>query len=194
MGQYYRFCILNSKNKSYPNGKKVKAYLNPLDYNQGMKLMEFSWVGNSFIGICEELINKEHGKYAGYPVIFAGDYADEESKTLNGEKFNIYGLAKKFGERITPEEAPESRHYRYVINEDKKVFIDCERMKPCLYGCRIHPLTILCCDGCGRGGGDLYQEHREIGAWKRNIVVVSDERPDEGEYREVFYNFYDKMK
>lgn len=31
-----------------------------------------------------------------------------------------------------------------------------------------------------------------IGAWKRNVVVTSDNRPDEKEYREVFYNFYEK--
>lgn len=201
MGQYYRFCLLNSKKKSYPNKKKVAAYLQSWDFGSGAKLTEFSWVGNHFVGRLEALINKEHGKYAGYPVIVAGDYADEEPNTLNKEKWNIYCLASHFGHRIEPEEAPEPKHYRYVINEDKKVFIDCERMKVCGVTkwedeedtiWQLHPLTILCCDGNGRGSGDLYQDHRMIGAWKRNVVVTSDNRPDEKEYREVFYNFYEK--
>jgi hypothetical protein len=204
MGQYYKLCLLNSKKKSYPNKKKVAAYLESWDYGQGAKLLEFSWIGNNFVGRLEALINKESGEYAGYPVIVAGDYADYEPKTLQKEKWNIYELAG-FGHQITPEEAPEPKHYRYVINEDKKVFIDCARMKVCAttewegvkHTWQVHPLTILCSDGCNggdaRGGGDYYTKHREVGAWRRNVVVVSDNRPDENEYKEVFYNFYEKF-
>ena len=204
MGQYYKICLLNSKKKSYPNKKKVAAYLQSWDYEIGAKLMEFSWIGNNLVGRLESLINKESGKYAGYPVIVAGDYADEEPNTLNGKKWNIYELAG-FGHQITPKEAPEPKHYRYVINEDKKVFIDCTRMKVCdttewkgeKHTWQVHPLTILCSDGCNggdaRGGGDYDTKHREVGAWRRNVVVVSDNRPNESEYREVFYNFYEKF-
>jgi hypothetical protein len=59
----------------------------------------------------------------------------------------------------------------------------------------MHPLTLLCSDGCNggesRGGGDYHHKHRMIGAWRRNVVVTSDNRPDEKEYREVYYKFYD---
>lgn len=203
MRQYYKLVVLNSKKKNYPNKKKVAAYLESWDYQQGAKLMEFSWVGNHFVGRLENLINKENGKYAGYPVIVAGDYADDEPLTLKGEKWNIYNLAEEFGHKIEPEEAPEPKHYRYVINEDKKVFIDTERMKVVYegewqgepYTMQVHPLSILCSDGCNggdaRGGGDYHHKHRMVGAWRRNVVVVSDNRPDESEYREVFYNFKD---
>jgi hypothetical protein len=201
MGQYYKLVILNSRKKSYPNKKKVAAYLTSWDYDNGAKLMEFSWIGNNFVGTLESLINKENGKYAYYPIIVAGDYADEEPYSLNGEKLNLYDIATDYGTKIGPQDAPEPKHYRYIINEDKKVFIDCERVKISdtytndkgeVYEYRVHPLPILCCDGCGRGNGDYRGNHREIGAWKRNVVVVSDHRPDENEYREVFYNFIDK--
>ena len=192
MGQYYSLVLLNSRKKTYPNKKKVKVYLQSWDFDQGAKLMEFSWIGNEFVGRLEALINKESGKYAGYPVIVAGDYADEEPYTLEGKKWNIYDLASVFGKKIEPKDAPEPKHYRYVINEDKKVFIDCERVKS-FDGWRVHPLPILCCDGCYRGSGDYHNKHREVGAWKRNVVVTSDNRPDEKEYREVFYNFYEKL-
>jgi hypothetical protein len=204
MGQYYKLVLLNSHKKSYPNKKKVAAYLRSWDFNQGAKLMEFSWIGNNFVGCLEALINKESGEYAGYPVIVAGDYADEEPYTLNGEKWNIYQLASEYGHGIKPEDAPTPKHYRYVINEDKKVFIDCERMRVCgttewegeKTTWQVHPLTILCSDGCNggdaRGGGDYRTKHREVGAWRRNVVVTSDNRPDESEYREVFYDFYEK--
>ena len=205
MCQYYRLVLLNSKKKSYPNKKKVAAYLSAWDYDNGAKLTEFSWLGNRFVGTFEALINKENGMYAGYPVIVAGDYADEEPYTLDGEKWNIYHLASEFGHKIEPSEAPKPKHYRYVINEDKKVFIDCERMRVCgVYEdedgrteYKMHPLTILCSDGCNggfaRGGGDYHNKHRMVGAWRRNVVVTSDNRPNEDEYREVFYDFYEKI-
>lgn len=203
MGQYYKLCILNSHKKNYPNSKKVEAYLTSWEYNNGAKLCEFSWVGNHFVATLEELINKEHGKYAYYPIIVAGDYADAEPLTLNGENWNIYDLAEKFGKEIKPSEAPKPHHYRYIINEDKKVFFDCERAYKqkikfrdgCIEYWQMHPLTLLCSDGCNggesRGGGDYHHKHRMIGAWRRNVVVTSDNRPDEKEYREVYYKFYD---
>lgn len=203
MGQYYKICILNSNKKNYPNKKKVNSYLTSWDYGNGAKLTEFSWIGNYFVGTLEELINKEHGKFAGYPIIVAGDYADEEPYTLNGKKCNIYDLCENYGKKMSPQDAPEPHHYRYIINEDKKVFFDCERaykqkqkyMDGTVEEWQMHPLTLLCSDGCNggeaRGGGDYNYRHRMIGAWRRNVVVTSDNRPDEKEYREIYYKFHD---
>ena len=204
MGQYYKLVVLNTHKKSAKNAEKIKAYMMSWDFDQGAKLMEFSWIGNHFVEYLESLINKENGLFAGYPVVVAGDYADEEPNTYKKEKLNIYQLCEEFGEKLTPEwfakNNIEHKHYRYVINEDKKVFIDTQRMKSCgttewqggKINWQVNPLTLLLADGNGRGGGDYHKEHREVGAWRRNVVVTSDNRPDEKEYREVFYNFYEK--
>lgn len=201
MGQYYKLVVLNTKKKSAKNSDKIKAYMKSWDFEQGAKLMEFSWIGNHFVEYLESLINKENGVFAYYPIIVAGDYADEEPNTYNKEKWNIYQLCDVFGERLTPEwfakNCIKHKHYRYIINEDKMVFIDTERMRKCNVGYgdekwQVHPLTILLSDGNGRGGGDYGKKHREVGSWKRNVVLTSDNRPNEDEYREVFYDFYEE--
>lgn len=190
-------CILNSSKKNYPNKDKVAAYLRSWDFNNGAKLMEFSWIGNKFVEAFESLIVKDKGKYAGLPIIVAGDYADPEPLTTNNAEWNIYGLAGEFGKKLMPSDFAETKNYRYLINEDKGVFFDTERAFISYKDedgeiWQVHPLTILCCDGNGRGGGDYHKKHRMVGAWKRNVVVVSDERPDETKYREVYYKFYEK--
>lgn len=207
MGQYFRFVALNSHKKNYPNKDKVKATMCTWYFDSGAKLMEFSYIGNKFVGTIENLINidNENGRLAGSPILFAGDYANEEPYTLNGKKVTMYELAKNSRLDITPETAPEPRHYRYLINKTKKVFFDMNRVKVCdtteyegeTIEWRIHPLPLLCNDGCiggiPLGGGDYSNKHREVGAWRRNVVVTSDNRPDDNEYREVFYNFYEKL-
>ena len=190
MGQYYKICRLASKKKNYPNKKKVVEYLLSYDYGNGAKLMEFSWKGNEFVGALENLINKENGAWAGSPVIVAGDYADEEPYTLNGEKYNIYGLSCEFGTKL---ENIEPKHYRYLINEDKKLFFDIEKCKTNKDGWSVHPLTLLLADGNGRGMGDYKSKNsRRVGCWKRNIVVTSDNRPDENEYKEIFIDWLEE--
>jgi len=199
MGEYYNCCFLNSKKRNYPNKKKVRAYVHPNECGCGSKLMEFSWIGAKFMNIIEYFINKEHGEYAGCPVVFAGDYADCEPFKLFGEKWNIRGLGMAFSKHIVP--TIEGKHYRYLINEDKKVFFDMFKVNVSKITewegerktWRVHPLAILCCDGTGRGGGSYWGScMREVGAWKRNVVVTSDNRPNESEYREVFYNFKER--
>ena len=188
MGQYFRGVILNSKLKNYPNRDKIDVWIKPYDYDNGAKLMEHSYIGNSYVSAFETLINKEDGLYAGSPIIWAGDYADNEPNTYKKEKVNIYGLADNFKnlKKITP------RHYRYVINEDKKVFIDTEKIKEDKWGNKIHPLPLLCADGNGHGGGDFWgKNQRRVGSWKRNVVVVSDNRPDET-YKEININFVEE--
>lgn len=146
--------------------------------------MEFSWKDNNFVGALEHLINKENGKWAGSPIIVAGDYADDEP--LNGEVNNIYGLTRKYGKVLTDIPA---EHYRYFINEDTKEFVDIENCKADKYRV-IHPLPLLLADGNGRGGGDYYGENlSRVGSWKRNVVVTSNNRPDESEYKEINITF-----
>ena len=190
MGQYYKIVRLASKKKNYPNKEKAVEYLSPYDYDNGAKLMEFSWKNNNFVGALENLINKENGAWAGSHIIVAGDYADEEPYTLNGERWNIYNLACEYATKLVN---IEPKHYRYLINEDKKQFFDVEKCKANKNGWTIHPLTLLLADGNSRGMGDYMSKNsRRVGCWKRNIVVTSDNRPNENEYKEIFIDWVEE--
>ena len=148
----------------------------------------FSDGGRSFEIQSEEQTIAHYPQNAGLPIIWAGDYADDEPYTLNGNKVTIYSLTDdvKSIKGITP------KHYRYVINEDKKQFIDTNKIKADNYGYKIHPLPLLCADGNGRGNGDFYGKNsKRVGSWKRNVVVVSDIRPDES-YKEITINFVEE--
>ena len=189
MGQYFHGVILNSHKKNYPNKEKVAAWVSPYDFDNGAKLMEHSYINNNYVGAFETLINKENGIYAGLPIIWAGDYADAEPYTLNGKRHDIYSLAYEYATKLVN---IEPKHYRYLINEDKKQFIDTNKIKADNYGYKIHPLPLLCADGNGRGGGDYYGRNmKRVGSWKRNVVVVSDIRPDES-YKEITINFVEE--
>ena len=67
MGQYYK-PILLKKNRKTPI-----AFAYCYDFGNGAKLMEHSYIGNSFVGFIEtQLLNNPT------PLVWAGDYADEE--------------------------------------------------------------------------------------------------------------------
>ena len=90
MGQYYNCIVLKKDWKE--TQKPILAALSPYDFDNGAKLMEHSYIGNDYVSAFEALINKENGEYAGYPIIWAGDYADEEPNTFKKEKVNVYSL------------------------------------------------------------------------------------------------------
>lgn len=207
MGQYYKLVVLYNKRKNCKNEDKVACALSSYDYGNGAKLMEFSYINNKFVSALEELINQEHGKYAGLPVVCCGDYADEECYKLNansirymggnsedircdvGTKPTLYTLASYYIDNHKGGEKVNGNHYRYIINLDKNIFIDTEKIKKDTYGYRIHPLPLLVSEGNGRGGGDYHGKcMRYVGTWARNRVVVSNNKPDES-FKERIYNF-----
>ena len=198
MGEYYVPCILSSHKKTAPNKEKVIGWIYAHEFNNGLKQMEFGYIGNSVMNTLEALINKENGKYAGYPIVIAGDYDDPEPYKYNGEKVNLYDLAEEIGTRFSLQWLKDNNvevkkypnHYRYIINDTKGVFIDTDRIKADEWGYKIHPLAILCAGDEPRGGGCYHGKYmRMFGSWARNVIVVSDERPNETMYREVFYQF-----
>lgn len=180
--QDYKGIILNSNKKTYPNKNKVSAVVNPNDYNDGAKLMEHSYLGNRTLCAFEELINKERGKYAGNSIIWAGSQSNNEPYSLDKQKVNIYTISNKYGTKIS---GLEGNHYRYIINEDKKLYIDTDRIEPDEYGFRIHPLPLLCADvDLSKTNDYKGLNGAQIGKWKRNVVVVSDNKPSD-EYKEI---------
>lgn len=181
MGQYYK-----------PVNMDKKQFVYSHNYNNGLKLMEHSWIGNNFVGVVEDLI-AEGGAWHGDRIVWAGDYTDEEKN----RKYNLYHIiGHNDKNEIKPE--PTGKKYRYVLNMDTKEFVDTKKIplsdvyvddngKEWPY--IIHPLPLLTCDGNGRGGGDFHKEDPIVGTWARCRVSVSTIKPKG--YKEIEFNLFE---
>ena len=159
--------------------------------------MEHSWVKNPFVKYVESLL-AEGGAWHGSPIVWAGDYADSELNeqgvpmkfTKENETYeaNLYLLSEV---EIKPEEKPKLKHYRYLINETDKTFVDKNKLVDD-DGWRIHPLPLLTCEGNGRGGGDFCGEDKQglIGTWARKVIIPSAKKPKG--YKEIYFDLEEK--
>ncbi|MBP3917366.1 hypothetical protein [Clostridium sp.] len=174
MGQYYKaVCIEN------------KEYISSYDYGSGSKLMEHSYLRNTFVEAVARLLLKNNNWYK-KRIVWAGDYGEnisildglydevikvklEQKNTNNYYKdykledidVNIYEIASLCFEKISPFNEEESYELegivRYFYNVDKKEFIDINRCRiTSEYGHIIHPLPLLTADGNGLGLGDYH--------------------------------------
>lgn len=183
MGQYYKPIFLNDKNEP-----QVTAC--SWDFNNGAKLMEHSYVRNRFMHFAEMGLFYNKRK-----LVWAGDYADEEEGKEEG--MNLYVIANEMIEKgiiknIDSADVPELEVCEnalagtFVINHTKKVYY--KRPDYVEGEWVINPLSLLTCEGNGRGGGDYEgTEMESIGTWARDLIEISDTVPDG--YTEKTFNF-----
>jgi hypothetical protein len=227
MGQYYRPVFLNEKNKPLLS---VSSY----DFGSGAKLMEHSWMGNSFVRFVEKHLMLQPQK-----LVWAGDYADNENpKTLtkadikphidnDNEYWNekkiledgltLYTLSENVGKLTPDEDIPKDKDKwsykfkkvapltaKYLVNFDKKEFVNKSKTPISNDGWQIHPLPLLTCEGNGRGGGDYHESDKPlvedengvltkkfklVGRWSRNkIGVVSKKSDIPKDFKEIIFN------
>lgn len=143
MGQYYKPVEVDENHRPI-----MWAYSH--SFNNGLKLMEHSWVGNNFVSAIERLIFQNPTR-----IVWAGDYAEPEKdkdgnaiKTLPHEEYgegtlNLYSLASDTEEyrklwsplahELYPTQAKElepyksksaPKHWRYLVNHETKQYID----------------------------------------------------------------------
>ena len=163
MGQYYYPIILNSDGK-------IVVWMCAHNYNNGLKLMEHSYLGNNFVSTFEFGLSPEGPHYKSR-VVWAGDYADKE---LDQEK-NLYQMCDEYT-MISPQ-VKETKMYRYIINHSKKQFVDKTKAAK-QENFALHPLPLLTCEGNGRGGGDYRGESPLIGSWARDVISVEEVAPE----------------
>jgi hypothetical protein len=181
MGQYYIAAfIAPNANPNDIKHEDIIAWKCPYQFNNGSKLMEHSYIKNNFMSAVENSLSPK-GMFYKYRLIWAGDYADEESC---GE--NIYTIANMSKNKIDMNNvAPFS--YRYIVNHTKKLYID----KYILEGKGdfvVHPLSLLTSDGNGRGGGDYHGKGIDMcGSWALNSISMEMTFP-EG-YEELIHPF-----
>jgi hypothetical protein len=188
MGQYYKPVSIEKKEHVYSHS-----------YDNGLKLMEHSYIGNQFMRAVEALL-VVGGAWYGDHIVWAGDYADPEPGITDPEdpnrELNLYHICET---EIKPTPLKES--HRYVINMDTKEFVDTKKVPISdiwrdedgkEYPFIIHPLSILTCEGNGRGGGDLHKESDLVGKWARQRVAVTSRKPKD--YKEIRFNIYEGKK
>lgn len=192
MGQYYIAVILG------PSGERrefIRVWLNSFDYGNGSKLMEHSYLNNKFVAATEFLLSPE-GPHWKSRLVWAGDYADEETEPVVEEDGETKSLKNLYHQAM---EGPDAKKqamlptkdmsaYCYIVNHTKRVYVDTHAVVHDEYQYRIHPLPLLTAEGNGRGGGD-YRGNNEaaVGSWARDVISVEKVAP-EG-YKYMNYDF-----
>lgn len=185
MGQYYKQAIEQDGNLDIFDTQTVN------DWN-GRKLMEHSWIGNSFMDAISERI---HNKPAN--IVWCGDYADEPQDFVTIDWINyktIYPEKSREPQRL--EELPEKFDYshKYLVNHTNKCYVDFDLyMSKCKDkdGWILHPLSLLTAVGNGRGGGDYHEDcvdYYMVGAWAGNNIEITDKVPDGYELEDVRFS------
>jgi hypothetical protein len=216
MGQYYRCVFLTENNKPLAS---VVSY----DFGNGAKLMEHSWEKNPFVRFVERQLMVAPqklvwaGDYADHEdpkTITAREIkllADEESeywnsKVLKEKGVNLYSLSETIG-KLTHDENNKNKYEhdykevapltaKYLVNHDKKEFVNKTKTPKDGNGWKIHPLPLLTCEGNGRGGGDFHinTEKKQgnvelIGTWARDrISVVSTKTEIPKDFTELIFD------
>jgi len=191
MGQYYRPLLISK------DGAKRSALAHTFD--NGLKLMEHSWVGNNFVNaVLHEMVNKPTR------LAWLGDYSDsaveEECNLGGGYITSVSEFLKMFnylwGEDCAPNDLPgDSPTFKldrehadcYIVNLTKRCYIDMEQYvkrnihKPPYddHEWCVHPLPLLTALGNGMGGGDYRGEEGKdnIGSWAFDEIYVTYLRP-----------------
>ena len=164
MGQYYKAVSLDTK-----------QFISPF----GAKLMEHSWIDNSY------MINVQQLLAPGNPwhktrIVWTGDYSDKELFTGDPER-NLYDLAADEFTDLSNTPVIDGPQTRYIVNHSKNVYIDMEEV-PSLTNVhsswKIHPLSILTSSGNGRGGGDYRDDDdTNVGSWAGDVISSEYEAP-----------------
>lgn len=187
MGQYFKFINFDKK-----------EILSPYDYDNLAKVMEHSYQGNKFMSAVEKLLKTE---WKGDRVLYIGDYVDEyyndpkvkdtlkelldETKPSSNNLYFLEYPSKKI--EISKEELISTR---YLYNHQTKEYVDLkeqpiqwsgyDKEDNCIYGAKIHPLSILLCASNGSGGSYYGTNMDYVGDWVNSLghIEISDTELD----------------
>lgn len=172
MGQYYRPVILAEDYKDCKNEDKIVAWFNPHVFMEGAKLVEHYRVSNPLVCAVTKYLIENEGR-----LVWAGDYAELEPNSDD----NLYDLTRGCENRLVQDEDYLKVtqyyygifNYKYFVNYDKKQYVEIGAFD------NIHPMTLLCNEGNGRGNGDYFgtKGSSMIGVWARNMVGFTKEIP-----------------
>ena len=149
-------------------------------------MMAHAWIGTKYMYAVENYMRDNTGK--GLTLAWAGDYGAPEPD------INLYHKCDELPElKIDDYSTAFTDNYKYIVNHDKKVFVN--KMKTqgrdegCNAGYMIHPLPLLTYESAGGGGGD-YCGHNEcdLGLWARCCLTIEADCPGD-DYTEYVSEF-----
>lgn len=191
MGQYYKIINVDKA-----------QYLSPWDFDNGAKLMEWSYVRNHMV---LALLNLLAGEWAGDRVYVVGDYAEDDTpeepcyEALHaltselhlgeldeeGYPISLYGYADENFENVSENVSTDLVGYRYIYNHERECYIDLENcpLEWDWYNretgdagfSRIAPLPLLIAMGNDRGGGDFHEGnngYEYVGTWCSSVKNI----------------------
>ena len=185
MGQYYQAVVGTSQ------GWNKRIYY-PLDFDDGLKLLEHAYVDTYFMQKIHSVIYKKPRR-----VIWVGDYANKsedkyyfvsnrnkETKPKSIPKYNfVWGnqASKKCTDKDPADFIVDYEH-SYLINHTTQSYLNLKKYysysKVNPWGI-IDPLPILTAVGNGRGGGDYSgSNENRVGSWKWHLISIDDKVPD----------------
>jgi hypothetical protein len=173
MGQYFHPIVLDAEGK-------IVVWMNAHMYNNGLKLMEHSFLGNNFVCTFEYGLGPDGAHYKSR-VVWAGDYAAAEP----GAETNLHQQCTEYS-LITPKEKITSQ-YRYVVNHTKRQFVDKTKI-PSKDGYTLHPLPLLTAEG--HTNAEYRGRSRLLGTWSRNVLSV--ERLPPSDYDEIQFDLVEE--
>ena len=175
MGQYFYAVILDEQGN-------IVVWMSPQSYDNGLKLTEHSFLGNTFVSTFEFGLSPL-GVYHKHRVVWAGDYAprEPEKKTNLHQECNEYNC-------IQPK-VKDTTNYRFVLNHSKKKYVDKSNI-PAKNGCTLHPLPLLTAEGNGLSGGDYHRYSPLIGSWARDVISVEEEKPTD--FEEILFDLVEE--
>ena len=209
MGQYYHPTLIDAE--------EHVSWLYTHDYDNGLKLMEHSYIGNSVMNaVCGQI--KDHP----LRVAWIGDYSDDqngdayEAKLPRDAFLRVYRAV--YGDhqadcKIQPQPMTfdiESAGW-YLVNHTQRQYIaldayfvrnkwkaswtDGRTGEREEYEMCIHPLSLLTACGNDRGCGDYHQgypDYNKVGTWAFDWIELTRKKPTK--YQEVLYSFSEQRK
>ena len=167
MGQYYT-PIIKRENGNWEG-------FSSFDYDNGLKLMEHSYIGNTFTETVVKQLLERPGHLA-----WVGDYAEigdvkSDSASEFIEKERKFGNGLKYN-KPKKVNLMENSLMLVIFNHTKKELINMfdyhNKQTPDEFGCIIHPLPLLTAIGNGKGGGDYHSTVCEdmVGYWACDLI------------------------
>lgn len=198
MGQYYRPIVFKNndqKGRFAIFDLEPCASLNAYNFDNGSKLMEHSWVGNSFVNAVTLLLADDvEDNYSGMNFAWMGDYAEDEGRGFydKAEEFltETYFEARKL--RLMKGKRKWSTvNYRYVLNYTTMQYVEVPKSAKGQWV--IHPLPLLTAVGNGMGLGDYEGTDMDwVGKWAYCEIACTNTKPDDTLWERIEPHFEEK--
>lgn len=176
MGQYYTPVLIRD------NSEEIIRF-NSWDYGNGLKLLEHSYIGNSFVETVAMQLYQNPARLA-WVGDYAGDYLEEfsEKKDTLSEFVEIESIESPKYFKTPKYDITRNILMLTIYNHTKKQYVDMynyicfNSYMDGKWATCLHPLPLLTAVGNGYGGGDYhdcYPDYDKVGIWAGDLIEIA---------------------